>query len=448
MIFENLGYPKFGTLSLAFSFRRCKMTQPGRNPMAYLSALIGRTVRDHRGTALGRLNDLLILPDESSEFPRVVALALKNGADPTLLAWRGTEDLAGNTIVLQTQAQGYAEGGGEIFLMRDVMDKQVIDVEDHRMVRVNDLELGRIGSDYRLINVDIGGRGLLRRLGLEDLAERLADSLNRTLPSNSVSWSDLSFLPDKGVRVNVPRQNLNELHPADIAEILEDVGPRIAGELMQDLGDEKIADTLQELETDFQAEVLESFPEERAADIVEEMEPDEAADLLNELEPEKRLAVLNLMEKEDRADVEELLGHGEDTAGGLMTNNYVAVPPGITVGQALERLRKNPDAREAETIYYVYVLEPDDTLLGVCSLSDMVLAEPAEPIEQIMHVDPVHVQVDTPRDEVLEEIAKYNLLAVPVINPENQLQGIVTADDALEMILPQEWKVKLPRLFR
>ncbi len=416
--------------------------------MAYLSELIGRAVRDHRGNTLGRLTDLLILPDEKSEYPRVVALGVGNEENPKLFTWLGTEDLAGSTIVLQTTPQAYAETGSEIYLSRDVLDKQVIDVEDHRMVRVNDLELGRIGSDYRLINVDIGGRGLLRRLGMEDMAERVAERFKRQIPNNSVSWCDLSFLPDKGVRVNVPRQSLKELHPADIAEILEDVGPRMAGELIRDLGDEQIADTLMELETDFQAEVLESFPEERAADIVEEMEPDEAADLLNELEPQKRQAVLNLMEREEREDVEELLGHQKDTAGGLMTTNYVSVPPGLTVSEALERLRNDPYTHEAETIYYVYVLDAEEKLLGVISLSDMVLAQPSTPLEQIMHHHPVYVQIETPRDDVLEEISKYNLLAVPVVNEDNQLQGIVTADDALEMILPQEWKVKLPRLFR
>jgi CBS domain-containing protein len=416
--------------------------------MAYISELIGRAVRDHRGNTLGRLTDLLILSDEKSEYPRVVALALGNAEQPKLLSWLGTEDLAGSTIVMQTQPQLYLAAGGEIFLSRDVLDRQVIDIEDHRMVRVNDLELGRIGSDYRLINVDIGGRGLLRRLGIEDWIEYVVERFHRQLPHNAVSWSDLSFLPDKGVRVNAPRQSFKALHPADIAEILEDVGPRLAGELIRDLGDEKIADTLMELETDFQAEVLESFPEERAADIVQEMEPDEAADLLNELAPEKRQAVLNLMEQEEREDVQELLGHQEDTAGGLMTNNYVYVPPGITVGDALERLRRDPDSRKAETIYYVYVLDADEKLLGVCSLSDMVLTQPATPIEQIMHKAPVYVELNTPRDEVLAEISKYNLLAVPVVNPDNQLQGIVTADDALEMILPQEWKVRLPRLFR
>jgi magnesium transporter len=418
--------------------------------MAYLSELVGREVRDHRGNILGKLTDLLITAD-GSDYPRVVALALTaNGKhEPALIAWTGNEDLAGNKIVLQQSGvQPYRATGNEIYLARDVLDKQVIDTDDHRVVRVNDLELGKIGSDYRLINVDIGGRGLLRRLGLEDVAERLAESMHRALPSRAVAWGDLNFLPVGGVQVKVPRAQLKELHPADIAEILEDVGPRVAGQMLQQMADEEIADALEELEPDFQAEVLETFPDERAADIVEEMEPDEAADLLNELEPAKRQDILNLMEQEEKEEVQELLPYAENTAGGLMTTKYVTVPPGITVGAALERLRHDEAAKEAETIYYLYVTNGDEKLVGVVSLSDMVLAPPDTLIDDLMHKDPILVQLDAPRDEVLESIGKYNLLAVPVVNEENQLQGIVTADDALEMILPEEWKVRLPRVFR
>lgn len=407
--------------------------------MAYLSELTGREVRDHRGNILGRLRDLLIDSDEKADYPRVAALALSAAGqrDPVLLAWSGNEDLAGSKIILQQPIpQKYHETGNEIYLARDVMDKQVIDTNDHRVVRVNDLELGKIGSDYRLINVDIGGRGLLRRLGLEDTAERVADRFNRHLPSRSVAWGDLNFLPEVGVRVNVPRERLRDLHPADIAEILTGVGPRVAGQLIQQLEDEKIADTLEELETDFQAEVLESFPDARAADIVEEMEPDEAADLLQELRDEKRQGILSQMEKEEKEEVEELLAHGENTAGGLMTTKYVSVPPGITTVEAIDRLRQSAETRDAETIYYVYILDPDEKLIGVCSLSDLVLAAPETLVDAIMHRDPIFVELNTSREEVLETISKYNLLAVPVVNGENQLQGIVTADDAIEMILP------------
>ncbi len=418
--------------------------------MAYLSELVGREVRDHRGTILGKLTDLLIAQENGSGYPRVVALALTpNGKhENRLIAWTGTEDLAGNKIVLQQPVlQNYVETGNEIYLARDVQDKQVIDTDDHRLVRVNDVELGKIGNDYRLLNVDSGGRGLLRRLGLEGVAERIAEGVNRPLPNRAVAWGDLNFLPVGGVQVKVPRAKIRELHPADIAEILEDVGPRLGGQLIEQMEDEKIADTLEELEPEFQAEVLDNFPAERAADIVEEMEPDEAADLLNELEPERRQDILSRMEKEEKEEVQELLPYGENTAGGLMTTKYVTVCPDITVGEAIDNLRKSETAKEAETIYYVYITGPDEKLEGVCSLSDMVLAPPDTMINSIMHADPIVVQLDTPRDEVLELIGKYSLLAVPVVNEENQMQGIVTADDALEMILPEDLKVKLPRMF-
>lgn len=422
-----------------------------RSNMAYLSELVGREVRDHRGNILGKLTDLLISSEERNDYPRVVGLALtSNGKhEQAFIAWTGNEDLAGNKIVLQQPViQPYLESGNEIHLARDVLDKQVIDTENHRMVRVNDLELGKIGSDYRLINADIGGRGLLRRLGLEDMAEQVAEKFNRHLPNRAVSWGDVNFMPVGGLQVRVPRDKLDELHPADIAEILGDLGPRLGSQLIQHMEDEKIADTLEELEPEFQAEVLESFPDERAADIVEEMEPDEAADLLNELEPGKRQGILDLMERDEKDEVQELLAHGSNTAGGLMTPKYVTVPPGITAGEALERLRSNEESREAETIYYVYITNGDDKLIGVVSLSDLVLASPDMLIDEIMHHDPKFVELDSPRDQVLETIGRYNLLAVPVVNEDNQLQGIVTADDALEMILPEEWKVKLPRAFR
>jgi magnesium transporter len=163
---------------------------------------------------------------------------------------------------------------------------------------------------------------------------------------------------------------------------------------------------------------------------------------------DRRAEVFNLMETEESAEVAELLEHPEDTAGGLMTTKYVTVPPGLTVGQALQHLRDSAaDAREAETIYYVYVVDAEEHLVGVFSLSDLVLAAPNTPITDIMHHHAIRVPVDAPQEDVLEAIAKYSLLAVPVVDGENRLQGIVTADDALDMILPDELKIKLPRLF-
>lgn len=405
--------------------------------MAYLSELVGREVRDHRGNRLGKLADLLILPDERHDYPRAVALALApNGqAKRQLIPWTGNEDLAGNRIVLQQATiHPYQPSGNEIYLARDVLDKQVIDIENHRVGRVNDLELGRVGNEYRLINVEVGGRGLLRRLGLEPVAERIALRLHRPLPERAVAWGDLTFLPIGGVQVKVPRARLKELHPADIADILEDVGPRVGAQMLQPMADETIADALEELQPDFQAEVLQTFPDERAADIVEEMEPDEAADLLQELDAEHRTRVFNLMKPKESAEVAELLEYPKGTAGGLMTTKYANVLPGITTGEAIQQLKRSASAREAEMMYYVYVLDAAEHLVGVVSLSDLVLAAANVSLEAVMHRNPVRVLVDASDAEVLEAMTRYNLLALPVVDAEERLQGIVTADHANEMI--------------
>ena len=211
--------------------------------------------------------------------------------------------------------------------------------------------------------------------------------------------------------------------------------------------DEKAADVMEELEPEFQAEVLDTLSDEKAADIVEEMEPDEAADVLQEMEEDKRAHVFNLMEPDESATVSELLEHPENAAGGLMTTTYVTVPPDILIADALQRVRQEASAKEAETIYYVYVVDADDHLLGVFSLSDLVLAAPETSVNAIMHHKAKRVQLDASREDVLELIAKYNLLAVPVVDEENRLRGIVTADDALDLILPEEWKIQMPRLF-
>ncbi len=418
--------------------------------MAYLSELLGREVRDVKGALVGKLDDVVIVTETNHQpYPRIVALAVKrNGGEPTLLPWGGTEDLAGNKIILQRPAAApYQPSGNEVFLNRDVMDKQVIDTNGFRVVRVNDLELAKIGDDYRLVNVDIGGRGLLRRLGWEDTFEHLAETFHRELPSRSIAFTDLEFIPRGDLKVRVARQKLNELHPADIAAILEDMRPREAGQLIRDLSDEKAADVMEELEPEFQADVLETLSDEQAADIVEEMEPDEAADVLQEMEEDKRAQVFNLMEPDESAEVAELIKHPEDKAGGLMTTKYLTVSPGITVGEALERVRAEAPAKEAETIYYVYAVDSEDHLKGVFSLSDLVLANPSATVDSIMHHKPIRVPLNATHEDVLELIAKYSLLAVPVVDSENHLQGIVTADDALDLILPDEWKIKLPRLF-
>ena len=202
---------------------------------------------------------------------------------------------------------------------------------------------------------------------------------------------------------------------------------------------------IEEMEADTQVEVLEDLEPARAADILEEMSPDDAADLVADLSDETRREVLALMETDEAEEVRELLGYPEDSAGGIMTTEFIAVPATLTTAQTIERLRElEPDA---ETIYYLYVTDDAGRLVGVLSLRDLIVAQPDSPISQVMYDEPVAVGLLATQEEVAQVVARYNLLAVPVVDENGMLEGIVTVDDAIDTVLPTAWKRRLPRLY-
>jgi magnesium transporter len=295
-------------------------------------------------------------------------------------------------------------------------------------------------------NVIIGGLALLRRIGLAHIGERVARAFGRTATVGAISWEHVELLAGTGkVRLRIFGGKAADLPAADVAEIISDLNRSDSREVVESMGIEQLADTLEEVEPDFQASLVESLPDEKVADVLEEMAPDEAADLLAELPDERSEDLLNLMDKEDAADVRRLLTYDENSAGGLMTTDVVTIRPNLTAGETIDNLRRT--AQEAETIYYVYVTDDSDHLLGVVSLQRLVLAQPETPIAAIMHDRVVSVTVDTGQDDLAQLVAKYNLLAVPVVDDQNRLQGIVTADDAIDRIIPTTWKKRLPRLY-
>ncbi len=248
------------------------------------------------------------------------------------------------------------------------------------------------------------------------------------------------------MRLRVPAESLAELHPADLAEILSDLNKRESGQFLESMNVEQVADALEQVETEFQVSLIEDMDDERAADVLEEMEPDEAADLLAELPAERSRRLVSLMEKEEADDVRHLLTFPEDSAGGIMTTDYAVVPPDVTAEQAIKLLRET--ASDIETLIYVYVTDTDNHLLGVFSLTDLIFAEPATLVSEFMDDRVKTVLTLDDQDEVAQIITKYDLLAVPVIDEENIIHGIVTADDALDKIIPTAWKKRLPRFYR
>jgi Mg2+ transporter MgtE len=314
-------------------------------------------------------------------------------------------------------------------------------------VRVNDLELTRVNGSIYVANVDISGVGLLRRLGLGSLADRLSARPRPSELPSIISWDNIELLAsDQPMRLKVPTSKMSELHPADLAEILSDLTRQEGSKILETLDIETLADTLEEVEPDFQVSLIERMTDDRVVDVLEEMAPDEAADLLAELPHDRKHELLELMEDDEAEDVRKLLTYPEDTAGGIMNTEYFIVPAYFNAEQVMERLRET--APEAETIYYIYVADQDEHLLGVFSLRQLVLAKPDALVIDFMEKRVVTVDLMDSQEDIAQVVSKYNLLAVPVVDGEKRIHGIVTADDALDKIIPTAWKKRLPRFYQ
>jgi Mg2+ transporter MgtE len=219
-----------------------------------------------------------------------------------------------------------------------------------------------------------------------------------------------------------------------------------SGQFLAALDVEHLADALEEVEPEFQASLVAGMSDEKMADVLEEMEPDEAADLLADMPKGRKEGLLALMEKGDADDVRKLLAYPEDSAGGIMTTEYAAIRPDLAAAQAIEALRAMAD--EVETMFYVYVTDEEDHLLGVFSLNNLIFASPGAMVKDFMAERVISVNLTDDQETVAQTVAKYDLLAVPVVDEQNRLHGIVTADDALDKVVPTAWKKRLPRFYR
>jgi len=415
----------------------------------FLSDFLNAEVVDVRQHRIGRVRDLVVVMTEP--FPRVTAVILKNNRKVRSLDWSVVRSWDNKELSLKVDEPGvqpHPRADSELWLSRQILDKQIVDMDGRRVVRVNDLQLSQVDGSMLLVGVDIGGRGLARRIGLEGIGRRLASTLGIDWPQKLISWEAVDPVKSdvSSVKLRIAHTKLAKLHPADIADIVNELSPEDRNAVFAALDDEKAADTLEEIdEPQMQASILERLDVERASDILEAMAPDEVADLLADLPRERAQLLLQKMEEDEAEDVEELLAYREDTAGGLMTTEYVAVLHTLTAAQAIDRLRElEPNA---ESVYYVYVVDEEEHLLGVLSLRDLIVAKPETMIRDFMIKNVISVGVDAGPRDVAQVTSKYNLLAVPVVDQHNRIQGIVTVDDVMERVMPGRAGGRRRRIF-
>jgi magnesium transporter len=414
--------------------------------MAYLSEIIGRPVTDLDGMAVGKLTDVIVRPWAEFPHPLIEAVAIVGKGGTRILPLMAVAALLSPVIPLKYRlddAPLFDLKEDDVLLSRDVLDKQIIDTDGARVVRVNDVELVRVNGTIYVSNVDVSWVGIIRRMGLVGLAHFLTGHLKK----KGIAWDDVELMRrDQEMHLRVPAEKLHDLHPADLAEIVRDLNKLESGQLLDTLDVPHLADTLEEVEPAFQAELVEHMSDEKVADLLEEMEPDEAADLLGDLPKERKEDLLALMEKEDADDVRKLLTYPEDSAGGIMTTEYASIQPNLTASEAIKQLHGMAD--EVETMFYVYVVDSDQCLVGTFSLNNLIFAKPGQMVSDFMTKHLITVNLTDDQETVAQTVAKYDLLAVPVVDDQNHMHGIVTADDALDKIIPTAWKKRLPRFYR
>ena len=412
----------------------------------YLSQILGRPIVDIRNEKIASISDVLVKYG-SEEYPPVIGLVARLRRRNFFISRKKLSNLSllGARMSSPTiDLTPFERREGEVLLGKDVLDNQLIDVDGKRVVRVNDVQLIETGEFWRVAGADVSLQGFVRRLMPKGFYG--ADK-----PVEVLDWADVGYLATDTATVTVQlkssKDKLSRLHPVEIAQLAETLSPIHRTEVVESLDDETAADTLEEMSTEAQARILEDMDEERAADILEEMSPDDAVDVLDEMDDEKAQELFDLMEDEEKADVAELMPYANDTAGGLMTTEFVVFPRDLTVGETIARLREM--AETPNMIYYLYVVEEEDSwkICGLISLRSLILADPTRRLEEVMRSEFRFVDPSVPADEVAQTIAEYNLLALPVVDDEGDLAGIVTVDDAMEILLPKTFQRRLPRVF-
>lgn len=409
----------------------------------FLSEMLRKPVLDPMGEEMGRLKDIALVRGEP--MPKVDSLVIARKKEYFKVRWQDLNIFNKRIIsanVYGDKLESYDFPGDDLLAVRDILDKQIVDANGAKVVRANDVKLEGYRDDALLVAVDVGLRGILRRLGFERRGENLMRLFRVQLPYNLISWNYIQPLDTKlaNIALTIPAQMVSELHPADLADLISQVSPDEGARFVENLDIETAADAISELEPDIQLAMIRDMDVARAADIIEEMNPDSAADVLGELPAEKAKEILEKLEREDAEDIQELLNHESDTAGGLMTNDYVAYPPDITVREVMGRFRK--DAPEIESVYYVYVVDKDEKLIGVSSLKDLLLAEGEALLRDIMETNIKSIEPEADEMTTVARIAKYNLVALPVVDSENYFLGIVTLDDVVDRMLPPRVKRK------
>jgi magnesium transporter len=409
----------------------------------YLSQILGMKILSRDNEVIGKVLDLLVYSGQMStdepNRPNVVAVKTGSRLHPVYYNFSYFEINRHHdkVVVLCNKKQHIEDEELAKFLplKERILDQQIVDLNGRKMVRVNDVRLASIPSGTYVVAVDVGAEGLLRRLGVAESVKLIASLVRLPVPSKFILWDDVDTLDTSNLNIKLgkPLTKLQMLHPSDLADIIEEMGRSERTSVFNSLDEEQAADVLEEMDPKLQVDVIESLSLAKAADLLEKMPADEAADLIDLLESDKAELLLNEMETEASGEVRELLEYSNRSVGSIMSTDFISFHENETVGQALETIRETKP--EEPMLYNLFVVTHSGKLLATVSLRNLVVSEPAVILKDIMRKNPVSVEDNDKLDSLAEIVSKYNLLAVPVVNQHQVLEGMVVIDDIVDDLL-------------
>jgi len=411
----------------------------------YASQIIGSKIIDQNRKYIGKVADIIVntaqpgITYEEAFRPVIVGLKTKINGEVRFLDY--------NFIKIQTDRKRYTFMCSQIVLLtetvlenglplgKNIIDRQIVDINGRKLVRVNDVRMVSIASGTYAIAVDIGTEGLLRRLGIGDLVNKMLSIFKLTLPTQFILWDDVEAFDTSNFNIKLSHTSskLQLLHPSDLADIIEEMGVHSRTKIFESLDEEKAADVLEEMEPHAQAQIIESLSIGKAADVLEKMPADEVADLFDELEDETVELLLNEMEKESSEEVRELLEYEDKEVGSLMTTDYLSFRESMTIEETLNELRIQKP--EADMIYSLFITDEEEKLIATVSLRDLVISLPTMTLAEIMNRQIIAVNDEDKVDTLGAIISKYDLLAIPVTDSQNTLVGMVVIDDIVEDLM-------------
>ncbi|KEH99237.1 magnesium transporter [Clostridium massiliodielmoense] len=406
----------------------------------YLSQALHKSIYDEYNDCIGKIIDIYVTAGDG--YPKAIGYKVKKGGEIYNYEFRNVEvyDDNGKIIIKVRGVKDIIPRAYSYLLSKQLLDKQIVDVNGKKVVRVNDLIMANITFDIRVIAVETGFLALSRRYGIERIIKFFYKIFRKPIYDKTIMWDDVESLEmiDDSLKISVPYKKISELHPADIADILEEVDLKYRNKIFESLDEHLAADTLEEIEPEIQADILETMNQSKASRILSNMSNDEIADILEEVDEEMAEKLLMTLQSDDEEKVRDLMRYEEETVGSVMNTDYVSFNVNITAIETIELLKEI--SPEEKISHYIYITDEKGKLQGVVSLRQLVFCDENKKIKDIMKTEIIKLKDDENIDKAITKFIKYDLITIPVIDVEEKLQGIVIINDIFEEFLGEKLK--------